>query len=165
MYAAAGSVGQLLAGWANHVGATVIGAVGSHEKIAAARRAGCHDVINYRTDDIAARVREMTGGAGVSVVYDSIGKNSFDASLDSLAVRGTMVSFGNASGPIPPFDIARLTQKGSITLVRPSSQHFIGGPGERDEIARSLFGLIERDVLHISIHRRYGLEGACDAHP
>src|SRR5207249_3031986 len=116
----AGGVGLIAAQWAKHLGATVIGTAGSAEKAALARANGCDHVIEYRREDFVARVREITGGKGVRVVYDSVGKDTFAGSLDCLQARGLMVSFGQSSGAVPPFDVLTLSAKGSLFLTRPT---------------------------------------------
>src|SRR5581483_9995486 len=119
VHAAAGGVGSILVPWAKHLGAVVIGTAGSPDKAEAARQAGCDHVIPYREQDFAAEVRRLTEGRGVDVVYDSVGKDTFAGSLDSLRRRGTLVSFGNASGKVPPFEPVLLAEKGSLFLTRP----------------------------------------------
>src|SRR6266567_3734498 len=125
MHAAAGGVGLILCQWANHLGANVIGTVGSKDKAALAKANGCHHTILYREEDFAAKVKEITGGAMCEVVYDGVGKATFPASLDCLRRRGTFVSFGNASGPIEAFNIIVLSQKGSLFATRPTLAHHI----------------------------------------
>ena len=123
-HAAAGGVGLIACQWLDRIGAKVIGTVGSEEKAALARAHGCHHPINYRSENFVERVREITDGKGVRVVYDSIGKDTWEGSLDCLQPRGLMVSYGNASGPVPPFSILKLSQKGSLFLTRPSLMHY-----------------------------------------
>ena len=142
VHAAAGGVGTLLVQWAKALGAAVIGTVGSEEKAALARRLGCDHVILYRDEDVAARVREITGGAGVPVAYDSVGKDTFEATLKSLARRGLFVSFGNASGAVPAFEPLRLSRAGSLFLTRPTLFDYIATTAELDESAGALFAMI-----------------------
>ncbi len=125
-HAAAGGVGLIVCQWAKAIGATMIGTVGSDEKAQLAKAAGCTHVINYRTEDYVARVREITGGVGCDVVYDGVGKDTFPSSLDCLKPRGLWVSFGNASGPVPPFDLQILSAKGSLYATRPTVMTYIG---------------------------------------
>ena len=164
-HAAAGGVGLILCQWAKHLGATVIGTVGSEEKAALARAHGCDHVLNSRTDDIAARVRALTGGAGVPVVYDSIGKDTFEASLDSLQIRGLMVSFGNASGPPPPVELHHhLTYKGSLYITRPTLVHYTRTAEEVQAAADDLFSVIQSGAVKIAVHQRFRLDQARAAH-
>ncbi len=139
--AAAGGVGRLLCQWAASLGATVIGTAGGPAKCAIARAAGCAHVIDYRSEDFVARVKEITGGRGVAVAYDSVGRDTFDGSLECLAVRGHLVNFGQSSGPIPPFEIARLMQK-SNTLTRPAVFHFAAERASLEAMAAALFGVL-----------------------
>jgi NADPH2:quinone reductase len=165
VHAAAGGVGLILAQWASHLGATVIGTVGSDEKMALAAANGCAHVLNSRRDDIAARVRALTGGAGVPVVYDSIGKDTFEASLNSLEVRGLMVSFGNASGPPPLIDAHQhLNQKGSLFITRPTLVHYTRTAEEIQAAADDLFSVIRSGAVKIAVHQRFGLDRARAAH-
>jgi NADPH2:quinone reductase len=164
IHAAAGGVGTLLTQWAKTLGATVIGTVGSEEKAALARRLGCDHVILYRREDVAARVREITGGAGVPVVYDSVGKDTFEASLKSLARRGLFVSFGNSSGAVPAFEPLRLSRAGSLFLTRPTLYDYIATTAELDESASALFEMIGSGKLHVEIGQRFKLADARKAH-
>lgn len=139
-HAAAGGVGLIAVQWLKALGATVIGTVGSDEKAARARAAGCDHVIVYSREDVVKRVREITDGAGVPVVYDSVGKSTFDASLDCLRPLGMMVTFGNASGPVPPVEPALLGRKGSLFLTRPSVFHYVA---RREDLERAAAELLE----------------------
>ncbi|MDE3115283.1 MAG: quinone oxidoreductase [Pseudomonadota bacterium] len=163
-HAAAGGVGLIACQWASHLGATVIGTVGSDEKVALAKQNGCAHVLNLRKDDWVARVREITGGAGVPVVYDSVGKDTWDGSLDCLAVRGMMVSFGNASGAVPAFAPGILSAKGSLYLTRPSLFHYTRTPAELQQTADDLFDVIAKGIVKIAIHQRFKLTDARAAH-
>ncbi|NWG93236.1 MAG: quinone oxidoreductase [Parvularculaceae bacterium] len=162
--AAAGGVGTLLTQWAAHLGARVIAIVGGAEKVAAAKANGAADIIDRSvTKDTAGAVRALTGGRGVDVVYDSVGAATFDSSLDSLALRGMMVSYGNASGPVPPVAPLDLTRRGSLTLARPSLFHY-ATPDRLPAMASAVFDLIARGVLKPTIAARFPLERAADAH-
>ena len=164
IHAAAGGVGLIACQWAKHLGATVIGIVGSEEKAALAKENGCAHVLNTRAADWSARVRELTGGNGVPVVYDGIGRDTFMASLDCLAVRGMLVSFGNASGAVPPFEPGILSAKGSLYLTRPTLFHYTRTPRELQETADDLFAVIESGAVKISIRQRFPLADARQAH-
>lgn len=164
IHAAAGGVGLLVSQWANALGAVVIGTVGSPEKAALATAHGCHHVILYREEDMVARVREITGGQGVDVVYDGVGKDTFERSLDCLRRRGLMVSYGNASGPVPSFDIGLLNRKGGLFLTRPSVQHYAGTRTELLSMAEDLFTVIKNGQVKVNIHQRFPLCEAADAH-
>ena len=164
IHAAAGGVGSVLVPWARHLGATVIGTAGSAEKAQAARLAGCDHVILYREQDFAAEVRKLTGGTGVDVVYDSVGKDTFAGSLDSLRRRGTLVSFGNASGKVPPFEPVLLAEKGSLFLTRPRLADHIATREELETAANALFTVIASGVVKPAIRQRYPLREAARAH-
>jgi NADPH2:quinone reductase len=164
VYAAAGGVGSLLVQWAKHLGATVIGTVGSEGKAALAREHGCDHVILYRHEDVPARVRELTNGEGVPVVYDAVGKDTFAASLDCLKKRGLMVTYGNASGPVGPIDPRLLSQKGSLYLTRPSLQHYVGTRAELEASARDVFALVADGTLKVRVDQTYALRDAEEAH-
>ena len=164
VHAAAGGVGTLLVQWLKTLGASVIGTVGSDAKAALARRLGCEQVILYRHEDVAARVREITGGAGVPVAYDSVGKDTFEATLKSLARRGMFVSFGNASGPVPAFEPLRLSRAGSLYLTRPTLFDYIATTAELDESAGQLFAMIASGKLEVEIGQRFKLADARAAH-
>ncbi|NYT66462.1 quinone oxidoreductase [Alcaligenaceae bacterium] len=154
VHSAAGGVGQLLCQWAKHLGATVIGTVGSTEKIAVAKAMGCDHVIVYRDTDFAAKVRELTAGQGVHVVYDSIGKDTFEGSLNALRPLGTMVSFGQASGPVPPIDISVLAQKGSVFLAKPTLATFTQKRSDIESLATGLFQALGNGVITVDIKHR-----------
>ncbi|MCP5432917.1 MAG: quinone oxidoreductase [Alphaproteobacteria bacterium] len=164
VHAAAGGVGLILCQWAKHLGATVIGTVGSDEKAALARANGCAHTILYRSEDVAARVREITGGKGVPVVYDSVGKATFEGSLNSLGPLGLFVSFGNASGPVPPIDPLILAAKGSLFFTRCSVFTYSAPPGALAAMARDLFEVVAGGKVRIAIGRRFALAEAPAAH-
>ena len=164
VHAAAGGVGLLLCQWAKHLGATVIGTVGSEEKAALAKANGCDYPIIYTKENIVEKVLEYTQGRKCNAVYDSVGKDTFMDSLDSLMHFGLMVSYGQSSGPIPPFDISLLVQKGSLFLTRPSVMHY---KADRDEYVRSaeeIFDLALRGILKIYVKQSYYLSDAVSAH-
>ncbi|NMG77253.1 quinone oxidoreductase family protein [Aromatoleum diolicum] len=164
IHAAAGGVGLIVCQWAKLLGLTVIGTVSSEEKAAIARAHGCDHVIFYRREDVATRVREITNGVGVSVVYDSIGKTTFEGSLASLKRRGLMVCFGTASGPVEPFNPQLLAMKGSLYLTRPALADYIADPAERDALAGELFDHVAAGRIKIEINQRYTLQDAVQAH-
>jgi len=163
-HAAAGGVGMIAVQWARFLGATVIGTVGNDSKVALAQRLGCQHVIVSSRENIANRVREITGGKGVPVVYDSVGRDTFMASIDSLSPLGLFVSFGNASGPVPPFEPALLAQKGSLFFTRPTMFHYVTTPEELDAAAGELFDLVARGVIRRSEPKSFPLAMAADAH-
>lgn len=164
LYAAAGGVGSLLAAWASHLGAMVIGVVSSPAKAAVARAAGCAHVLLWGQDDIPAHARALTDGKGVDVAYDSVGADTWAASLDALRSRGTMVSFGAASGPVPPFDVSVLGAKGSLFLTRPSIAAYTADPREYRDRAAEVFAALEAGIIHADVWKRYPLAAAADAH-
>ncbi|MCP3979298.1 MAG: quinone oxidoreductase [bacterium] len=164
LHAAAGGVGLLACRWAKHLGATVIGTVGSAEKAELARAHGCDHTILYREEDVAERVKELTGGRGVPVVYDSVGRDTFEMSLNCLQPRGLMVSFGNASGAVEPFGIGQLAAKGSLFLTRPSLVHYIAQREELEQASSELLRLLETGVLTVEIGQTYALCDAEQAH-
>jgi NADPH2:quinone reductase len=165
VHAAAGGVGQILVPWAKHLGTTVIGTVGSEAKMALARAHGAAYVLLAGRDDIAAKVRELTGGKGVPVVYDSVGKDTFEASLNALEVRGMMVSFGNASGPPPPVDLHQhLTHKGSLFITRPTLVHYTRNAEEIRDAAADLFSVIQAGIVKVAVNQRFRLDQARAAH-
>ena len=163
-HAAAGGVGMIAIQWAKYLGACVIGTVGSDSKVEIARSLGCDHVIMPARENIAHSVREITGGKGVPVAYDSIGRDTFMATLDSLAPLGLFVSFGNASGPVPPFDGALLAQKGSLFFTRPTLMHYVTTADELDAGAGELFDLIRRGDIRIKPPRSFPLAQAAEAH-
>ena len=164
LHAAAGGVGLIASQWAKHLGCTVIGTVGSDEKLALAKDNGCAHVLNTSKEDWVKRVREITNGAGVPVVYDSIGKDTFMGSLDSCSVRGTMVTFGNSSGAVTPFDPGILAGKGSLYVTRPTLGHYARDAGELKETADDLFAVIASGAVRIAINQRFKLADARRAH-
>ncbi|SDZ14013.1 NADPH2:quinone reductase [Saccharopolyspora shandongensis] len=164
LHAAAGGVGLIFLQWAKLLGINVIGTVSTEAKAEVARAHGCDHVVLYKQEDVAARVREITGGAGVPVVFDSIGAATFQASLDSLARRGLLVCFGTASGPVPPIDAMQLAIKGSVFVTRPALADYIADPAERAELAGELFGHVAGGRIKIGINQRYALEDAVQAH-
>ncbi|MBC8635979.1 quinone oxidoreductase [Caballeronia sp. EK] len=164
LHAAAGGVGLIVSQWARLLGVTVIGTVSSDEKAEIARAHGCTHVINYSHEDVAKRVRELTDGVGVNVVFDSVGKDTFESSLDSLRRRGLMVCVGTASGPIPPFNPQLLAMKGSLYLTRPALADYIADPAEKSELASELFGHVASGRIRIEINQRYALQDAAQAH-
>lgn len=164
LHAAAGGVGLIVAQWARLLGLTVIGTVSTDEKAAVAKAHGCTHTINYSHEDVARRVRELTGGTGVDVVFDSVGKTTFMASLDSLRRRGLMVSVGTASGPIDGFNPNLLAMKGSLYLTRPALADYIADPAEKAELAGEIFGHVAAGRIRIEINQRYALGDAVQAH-
>ncbi len=164
VHAAAGGVGLILVQWAKHLGATVIGTVGSDDKAKLARAHGCDHIILYRQENVAERVREITRGAGVPVVYDGVGKDTFMASLDSLAPRGMMVSFGNASGAVPPFEPVLLSQKGSLFLTRPTLMHYTATRADLLATARDLFEVVGKGAVKVEVRQTFPLKQAAEAH-
>jgi NADPH2:quinone reductase len=164
VHAAAGGVGLILCQWAKALGARVLGTAGSQEKAALARANGCDEVILYRTEDVAKRVRDLTNGAGVSVVYDGVGKSTFMASLDSLRPRGLLASFGNASGPVTGVDLGVLAAKGSLYVTRPTLFHYTGSTEELDETARDVFAILSSGRVKVEIGQHYPLSEAARAH-
>ncbi|CAM3111627.1 quinone oxidoreductase family protein [Cupriavidus taiwanensis] len=164
LHAAAGGVGLIVSQWAKLLGLTVIGTVSTEAKAELARAHGCDHVIDYSREDVATRVRELTDGTGVSVVFDSVGRSTFQGSLDSLRRRGLMVCVGTASGTIPPFDPQLLARKGSLYLTRPALADYIADPAEKAELAAEVFGHVAAGRLRIGIHQRYALQDAVQAH-
>jgi NADPH2:quinone reductase len=163
-HAAAGGVGLMACQWANALGATVIGTVGSEEKAELARAHGCHHTINYRSESFVDRVKELTDGAGCDVVYDSVGKDTFPGSLDCIKPMGMWVTFGNASGPVPPFDMGLLSQKGSLFATRPTLLTYIAKREDLLANARELFEVVGNGTVKIEVHQRYALSDAEQAH-
>lgn len=164
LHAAAGGVGLIVSQWAKLLGVTVIGTVSTEEKAALARAHGCDHTINYSHEDVARRARELTGGVGVDVVFDSVGKSTFMASLDSLRRRGLLVSVGTASGTIEGFNPNLLAQKGSLYLTRPALADYIADPAEKAELADEIFGHVAAGRIRIEINQRYALQDAVQAH-
>lgn len=163
-HAAAGGVGLIACQWAKVMGVTLIGTVGSEEKAALATENGAHHVINYNKENFTERVKEITGGKGVSAVYDSIGKDTFIGSLDCLQPLGTMVSFGNASGPVPPFSLGELASRGSLFITRPSLMSYMARREDLEAAAKSLFGVVASGEVKIDIRQRYALADVARAH-
>lgn len=164
LHAAAGGVGLIVSQWAKLIGLTVIGTVSNEAKADVARAHGCDHVINYSHGDVAKQVRELTDGVGVNVVFDSVGKDTFESSLDSLKRRGLMVCVGTASGPIPPFNPQTLAMKGSLYMTRPALADYIADPVEKAELASELFEYVAAGRIKIEINQRYALEEAVQAH-
>jgi NADPH2:quinone reductase len=164
LHSAAGGVGLIASQWAKHLGAIVIGTVGSEDKVALAKSHGCDHVLNTRKDDWVGRVREITKGTSVPVVYDSIGKDTFAGSLDCLAVRGMMVSFGNSSGAVPPFEPGILSAKGSLYFTRPTLMSYTRDAKELQDTANDLFAVVASGAVKISVHQRFKLDDARKAH-
>ena len=162
--AVAGGVGTIVCQWAKHLGATVIGTVGSDEKVALARAHGCDYPINYTQDDFQLRVREITDNQGVNVVYDSVGEPTFNKSLNCLKPLGTMVSFGQAAAPVPPMDIGLLAAKGSLFLTRPSLMTYTEKREDLLAHAADLFKVVESGAVKIEIRQTYALKEAAQAH-
>ena len=162
--AAAGGVGLIACQWARALGATVIGTVGSPAKAELARAHGCHHVINYSTENFTQRVREITAGEGVAVVYDGVGKDTFAGSLDSLRPLGMMVSFGNASGPVPPLDLILLSQKGSLFVTRPTIVHYTAKREDLVALGGELFDVVASGQVKIEVNQTYALQDAAQAH-
>ncbi|MDU4252250.1 quinone oxidoreductase [Pseudomonas sp.] len=164
LHAAAGGVGLIVAQWAKLLGLRVIGTVSSDAKAEIAFAHGCEHVINYSREGVAERVRELTDGRGVDVVFDSVGKDTFMTSLESLKRRGLMVCVGTASGPIPPFDPVLLAMKGSIFLTRPALADYIADPSEKAALLDELFTHVGNGDIRIEINQHYALEDAVQAH-
>ena len=164
VHAAAGGVGLLLCQWLAALGAHVIGTVGSEEKAELVKKNGCEHAVLYRSEDVAARVKQITDGRGVDVAYDSVGKDTFQGSLDSLRPRGMMVSFGNASGPVDPIAPLLLMQKGSLFLTRPTIGHYYRNREESAEGVAALFDVVSSGKVQPHIGSRYPLREAAEAH-
>lgn len=163
-HAAAGGVGLIACQWLNHLGATVIGTVGSPEKAELAKAHGCHHTILYRDVDFAEEVMALTDGAGVPVIYDGVGKDTWDGSLDCLSPRGMMVTFGNASGPVPPVDLGILAAKGSIFVTRPTLMTYTASRGDLVESAEALIDVVGSGAVKIEVKQTYALAEAAKAH-
>ncbi len=164
LHAAAGGVGLIVSQWAKLLGLTVIGTVSTEAKAEVARAHGCDHVIDYGREDVAKRVRELTNGVGATVVYDSVGKDTFAGSIDSVKRRGLLVCVGTASGPIPPIDAMQLAIKGSLFVTRPALADYIADPAEKSELAGELFGHVAAGRIKIEINQRYQLQDAAQAH-
>jgi NADPH2:quinone reductase len=164
LHAAAGGVGLIASQWARHLGATVIGTVGSPEKADLARAHGCNHTILYTQEDFAARVKEITGGRGVDVVYDSVGRTTYLKSLDCLRPMGMLVLFGQSSGPVPPFDLGLLAQKGSLFITRPTLMTYTAKREDLLAHAQDLFEVVRSGAVKIEVARTYPLKDAERAH-
>ena len=163
-HAAAGGVGQIACQWAKDLGVTLIGTAGSAEKCQEAIRFGAAHCINYETEDVVARVRDLTGGQGVPVVYDGVGAATFEASLDCLQPRGMLVTFGNASGPVTGVNLGILTAKGSLYVTRPSLGAYVATEPAFRENAADVFDAVARGAIKVEINQRYALADAVKAH-
>lgn len=163
-HAAAGGVGLILCQWAKHLGAIVIGTVGSEEKAALAKANGCDHVINYRNEDFVARVAEITGGKKCAVVYDGVGKDTFLKSLDCVRPRGLVALFGNASGKVEPLDLGLLAGKGSLFVTRPTLDTHVASREELIATANDLFDVVGRGIVRIEVNQSYALKDAALAH-
>jgi len=164
LHAAAGGIGLIACQWAKALGATVIGTAGSEDKAELARAHGADHVILYKTEDVPARVREITGGKKVPVVYDGVGKDTLMASLDSLRPRGLLVSFGNASGPVDKFDVGLLAAKGSLYITRPTLGTYVADEASLQANAKDLFDVVKTGKVKIEVNQRYPLSEAVNAH-
>lgn len=164
LHAAAGGVGLLLVQWLKHVGARVIGTVSTDEKAALARAAGADHVILYGKEDVAAQVRELTGGKGVEVTFDGVGRDTWETSLNATARRGLIVSYGNASGPVTGVNLGTLAQKGSLYVSRPTLFDYYYNAAERAAGAEYVFDMFRQGIIDITIGHRYALEDAAQAH-
>ncbi len=163
-HAAAGGVGLIACQWARALGVNMIGTAGSDQKAALALEHGCSHVINYNTENFVDRVRELTGGKGVSAVYDSIGQDTFTGSLDCLAPLGMMVSFGNASGPVPPFALEQLASRGSLFITRPTLFAYTALRSDLEAMAAELFQMVGSGQIKVAINQRYNLADVAQAH-
>jgi NADPH2:quinone reductase len=164
LHAAAGGVGLILSQWAKALGVTVIGTVGSDDKVQTAHDHGCDHVINYAKENTVARVREITGGTGVPVVYDGVGQSTLMTSLDCLKPRGLLVSFGNASGPVKAFDLGLLASRGSLYVTRPTLMTYTATDEDLKETADDLVAMVESGKVKIPVNQRYALADAVQAH-
>jgi len=163
-HAAAGGVGQIFCQWAKSLGCKVIGTVGSDEKINLAKKNGCDEVINYSKEDFAKKVMELTNGKGLPVVYDGVGKSTFEKSLECLKTRGMMVSFGNASGALNPIDVTKMLQPKGLFFVRPSMGQYLSTNEELNEASKMLFEKISSGKVKIDIFKKYKLDDVVQAH-
>ena len=163
-HAAAGGVGQIFCQWAKSLGCNVIGTVGSDEKISLAKKNGCDEVINYSKEDFSKKVLELTNGKGVPVVYDGVGKSTFENSIKCLKERGTMVSFGNASGPLEPINVPKTLQPKGLFFVRPSMGQYLQTREELEEASKVLFEKISSEKVKVEIFKKYKLEEVKQAH-
>jgi len=163
-HAAAGGVGQIFCQWAKSLGVKVIGTVGSDEKVELAKKNGCDEVINYSKENFAKKVLDITDGKGLPVVYDGVGKSTFEKSLECLKTRGTMVSFGNASGALSPIDVTKMLQPKGLYFIRPSMGQYLGTKKELDEASKMLFEKIGSEKVKIKIFKKYKLDDVVHAH-
>lgn len=164
VHAAAGGVGLLLVQWLKQIGAQVIGTVGSAAKADLARAAGADHVINYSEEDVGQRCRDLTGGKGVPVIFDGVGQDTWEASLKSVAARGLIISYGNASGPVTNVELRQLAEAGSIFVTRPTLFHYYADPSERAAGAARVFEMIRSGAVKVDIRQRYALQDAAQAH-
>jgi len=164
IHAAAGGVGLIAVQWAKLLGLRVIGTVSSIHRAEIAKSHGCDEIIFYRSEDVATRVRDLTGGQGVTTVYDTVGKDTFEGSLKSLKRRGVLVGCGTASGPFPPIDALKMAMQGSVYFTRPALADYIADPAERAELAGALFDHVASGRIKIEINQRYELDDAVQAH-
>ena len=163
-HAVAGGVGLIALQWAKHLGVRVIGTAGTSEKVALAKAMGCDEVINYSEENVAQRVRELTDGKGVPVVYDGVGQATLEASLDSLSTFGLLVSFGSASGPVKNFDVSRLAAKGSLYLTRPTIMNYVASDEALQANTADLFQMVGSGALRIEVKQTYALADVARAH-
>ena len=163
-HAAAGGVGQIFCQWAKSIGVKIIGTVGNDEKIELAKKNGCDEVINYSKEDFAKKVMKLTDGKGLPVVYDGVGKSTFEKSLECLKTRGTMVSFGNSSGSLEPIDVTKMLQPKGLFFVRPSMGQYLSTKEELNEASKMLFEKISSGKVEIEIFKKYKLDDAQQAH-
>jgi len=163
-HAAAGGVGQIFCQWAKSLGVKVIGTVGSEEKVELAKKNGCDEVINYSKENFAKKVLDITDGKGLPVVYDGVGKSTFEKSLECLKTRGTMVSFGNASGALSPIDVTKMLQPKGLYFIRPSMGQYLGTKKELDEASKMLFEKIGSGKVKINIFKKYKLDNVVQTH-
>lgn len=164
LHAAAGGVGLIASQWLNHLGATVIGTVGSDDKGELAKAHGCHHIINYRSQDFVAEVKRLTDGKGVPVVFDGVGKDTFDGSLNCLQPRGLMVSYGNASGPVAPVNVIDLSTKGSLYLTRPTLGSYTATRADLEQSASALMEVVANGAVKIEVKQTFPLRDAVQAH-
>ena len=164
LHAAAGGVGLIASQWAKLLGLRVIGTVSTEAKAELARAHGCDEIIFYRSEDVVERVKALTGGEGVTTVFDTVGKDTFDASLKSLKRRGVLVGCGTASGPFPPIDALQMAIQGSVYFTRPALADYIADPAERAELSSALFDHVASGRIKIEINQRYELDDAVQAH-
>jgi len=163
-HAAAGGVGQIFCQWAKSIGVKIIGTVGNDEKVELAKKNGCDEVINYSKEDFAKKVMKLTDGKGLPVVYDGVGKSTFEKSLECLKTRGTMVSFGNASGSLEPIDVTKMLQPKGLFFVRPSMGQYLSTKEELNEASKMLFEKISSGKVEIEIFKKYKLDDVQQAH-